>query len=85
MVFRLFCPLRITLFADARSNTLDNDVIVNLGSPDDQLSEEVNLSWQDVNVYADIKKGSWISCLKSCGKQGTEKETLHILKNGELI
>ena len=44
------------------------------------LTEAVNLSWDDINVF--VTQGQADSC---CRKQSSEEDVLHILKNGEFI
>ena len=46
----------------------------------DSLSEAVNLSWDDINVF--VTRGEADSC---CRKRSSEGDVLHILKNGELL
>ena len=71
--------MRISLgkTANTQDKSLYDNVIANVGNVN-TLTEAVNLSWDDINVF--ITRGQAGSC---CRKRSSEGDVLHILKNGE--
>ena len=72
--------MRISLIgqtANTQTKSLYDNVIANVGNMN-TLTEAVNLSWDDINVF--VTRGQARSC---CRKQSSEGDVLHILKNGE--
>ena len=55
-----------------------DNIITNLGYAD-ELADEVNLSWEDINVFVHRNQSKW--CCFGRGEEGKE-DVLQILKKG---
>ena len=58
-----------------------DNIITNLGYAD-ELADEVNLSWEDINVFVHRNQSKW--CCFGRGEEGKE-DVLQILKKGIVI